>query len=107
VIDAVRGGGSLGTTVDIALADVAALELRPVSSHNVSVSEAVALAGELGRLPSRSRFLSVEIAGVPPRGLERGRTHPVAGVVSEVRGPRTAMGFAARERAIVRTTQRI
>jgi hydrogenase maturation protease len=61
LIDAVSSGSAPGTLHDVALADLAATVGSSLSSHDVSVREALALAAALGRLPPRGRLLGVEI----------------------------------------------
>ena len=66
LIDAVRSGALPGTIHDLDLRELPGSCLRPVSSHDLGVAEAVQLAITLGRLPARGRLLGIEI-GPPPR----------------------------------------
>jgi hydrogenase maturation protease len=59
-----------GTVHELDLADAAAASSQPLSSHGLGVAQAIALAGVLGRLPPRGRFLAVEIDPVP-EGIDR------------------------------------
>ena len=61
LIDAVCSGSPCGTVHDLDLRDLADAPLRPVSSHDLGVAEAVRLAAALGRLPARSRLLGIEV----------------------------------------------
>lgn len=58
LLDAVHSGAAIGTVFDLALADLP----RPgiaVSSHGISIADALALTGVLGRRPC-GRFIGIE-----------------------------------------------
>jgi hydrogenase maturation protease len=69
VIDAVRSGAPPGTVHDLPLAGVRGFDARVVSSHDLGVGAALALAQELGRMPARGRFIGVEAGTSGPEDL--------------------------------------
>jgi hydrogenase maturation protease len=68
LIDAIRSGARPGTLRDVDLRRAGAIVSSVVSSHEIGVGEALALARALERLPSRGRFLGIEA----PRAASRG-----------------------------------
>jgi hydrogenase maturation protease len=60
LIDAARSAMPPGTVHDLDLRMLAPHSIGLVSSHDLGVSEAIRLAGALGRLPSHGRVLGIE-----------------------------------------------
>ncbi|HYB90121.1 MAG TPA: hydrogenase maturation protease [Candidatus Binataceae bacterium] len=67
LIDAVRSGARAGTLHELSFDDVARCAARFVSSHDMGVAEAVALARKLGCAPERGKIFAIEIAPAPAR----------------------------------------
>jgi hydrogenase maturation protease len=84
LIDAIRSGARPGSLRDVDLRRAEAIVSSVVSSHELGVAEALALARALGRFPSRGRFLGIEAAREGPSGprldpaVERGVDRAVA-----------------------------
>jgi hydrogenase maturation protease len=64
VIDAVLSGARPGTVHDLPLADAERFDARMISSHDLPVGAALALARKLGRTPLQGRFIGVEAESV-------------------------------------------
>lgn len=58
LLDAVHSGAAIGSVLDLALADLPGAGVA-LSSHGISIADAVALAGVLGCLP-RGRLIGIE-----------------------------------------------
>jgi hydrogenase maturation protease len=62
LIDAVRSGAPPGTIHDRDLRELGDLRERLVSSHDIGVAAAIALAASLGRPPVRGRLVGIEVS---------------------------------------------
>ncbi len=60
IIDAVRSDAAPGAIHDLDLREVGGLGERLVSSHDIGVAAAIALAARLGRAPARGRLIGIE-----------------------------------------------
>ncbi len=95
VIDAVRSGAPPGTIHDLDLRKLPGSFLRPVSSHDLGVAEALQLADALGRLPAHGRLLGIEI-GAPSSAPSREAARAIAGVVHRARRWVRGLGLCSR-----------
>jgi hydrogenase maturation protease len=89
VLDAVASDAAPGTLHDLPLEDAGRFHAALVSSHDLGVGAALALARALGRMPRRGRFLGVE--GAP------GTAREGAGMSPAVRAAIPALVARARE----------
>jgi hydrogenase maturation protease len=62
IIDAVRSDAAPGAIHDLDLRQVGQLGERMVSSHDIGVAAAIALAARLGRAPARGRLIGIEVS---------------------------------------------
>lgn len=89
VIDAAHSGAPPGTLLEFAFDDLersAAAHL--VSSHDLGVAAAIALARKLGRAPARGRILAIEVPGdshPPLGGLSHAARQAVQRALARVR----------------------
>lgn len=82
VIDAMHGGGAVGTIRRFARADWPAYT-HGVSSHGFGVAEALALAGALGALPLELTLYGIEIARVAPDQPAGSAVHAAARTLAQ------------------------
>lgn len=66
--DACRSDGAPGEVFQWRWPDVPARAIRSVSSHGLRLSEVLALAGQLGKLPARVEVIAVEVSSCEPGG---------------------------------------
>jgi hydrogenase maturation protease len=64
VIDAVVSGARPGTVHDLPLADAERFDVRMLSSHDLPIGAALALARKLGHTQAQGRFIGVEAEAV-------------------------------------------
>jgi hydrogenase maturation protease len=94
VVDALVGGRSPGLVRCVTLGELAARSSNPVSSHGMSLLQAVALGGALrGAAADEVAVVAVEIE--PPTGLGEGLSPAVAQAVDAA--AQLALALATRE----------
>lgn len=62
IVDAVRSGGSPGSVIELRSAERLPASSPVTSTHGVSLAEALALGGAVGRMPRAWRLVGVEVA---------------------------------------------
>jgi hydrogenase maturation protein HypF len=108
LIDAARSGAPPGTLHEFGFDELErCAAARLVSSHDLGVAAAVALARKLGRAPVRGRILAIEIAPAPegaPCGLSANAREAAERASIRVRQLADEMNPRARERLLISGT---
>ena len=96
IVDAACAGGRSGEIYRLTTADLTRLPRRFISSHGLSVAEALALAGALEQVPPELLIYGVEM-GAPPR-TARLKERVVTALAAEIQAVITAYQRTGRLR---------